>query len=101
MRNMKRRAGPVLDRPFYSPKDVARLAGVHPSTVISYIRSGRLYGLRLSERVYRIPVRAVAKLLEPERVRAPRLLERPLRRIDVAAFERELAKEHRKRPRRA
>lgn len=98
MRNLKKTPVVALDRAIYSPKEVARLAGVHPSTILNYIHSGRLYALRLSERTYRIPVKAVAKMLAPERVRQPRIVERPFARFDVAAFERRLAREHRRRP---
>lgn len=53
---------------FYSPAEVASMASVHPSTILNYIASGRLYAVRLSQRTYRIPVRAVIALLEPERL---------------------------------
>jgi excisionase family DNA binding protein len=62
-----------LDRPFYSPAEVAALAGVHPSTILNYIRAGKLYAVRLSERTVRIPARAVLKLLAPERVKPARV----------------------------
>ena len=57
-----------LTKPFYSPHEVAAMADVHPSTILNYIASGRLYADKLSERTYRIPVRAVIGLLEPERL---------------------------------
>ena len=57
-----------LTKSFYSPHEVAAMAGVHPSTILNYISSGRLYAVKLSERTYRIPVRAVIGLLEPERL---------------------------------
>jgi excisionase family DNA binding protein len=57
-----------LNKSFYSPHEVAAMASVHPSTILNYIATGRLYAVKLSERTYRIPVRAVAGLLEPERV---------------------------------
>ncbi len=66
-----------LDKPFYSPGEVASLAGVHSSTILNYIRAGRLYAVKLSERTYRIPVRAVQKLLDPDSVAAPSVIERP------------------------
>jgi excisionase family DNA binding protein len=53
---------------FYSPHEVAAMASVHPSTILNYIAAGRLYAVKLSERTYRIPVRAVIRLLEPERL---------------------------------
>ena len=62
---------------FYSPAEVAEMAGVHPSTVLNYISSGRLYAVRLSERTIRVPVRAVVGLLEPERLRPPVVVDEP------------------------
>jgi excisionase family DNA binding protein len=57
-----------LTKSFYSPHEVAAMASLHPSTILNYIATGRLYAVKLSERTYRIPVRAVMGLLEPERV---------------------------------
>ena len=57
-----------LTKSFYSPHEVAAMADVHPSTILNYIASGHLYAVKLSERTYRIPVRAVIGLLEPERL---------------------------------
>ena len=53
---------------FYSPHEVAEMASVHPSTILNYIASGRLYAIKLSARTFRIPVRSVIGLLEPERL---------------------------------
>lgn len=72
-----------LDQPFYSPTDVARLAGLHPSTILSYIHSGRLYAIKLSERTYRIPNKAVLKMLAPELATPPVHIERPHEKIDI------------------
>ena len=57
-----------LTKSFYSPHEVAAMADVHPSTILNYIASGHLYAVKLSERTYRIPMRAVIGLLEPERL---------------------------------
>jgi excisionase family DNA binding protein len=83
-----------IDRPFYSPSEVAEILRVHPSTILNYIHSGRLYAIQLSERTYRIPARAVLKLVSPEAVRPARSRERPDDRADVEAFDRELRREH-------
>jgi excisionase family DNA binding protein len=64
-----------LTKSFYSPHEVAQMAGVHPSTILNYIASRRLYAVKLSERTYRIPVRAVVGLLEPERLSRSSLVE--------------------------
>ncbi len=79
---------------FYSPREMAELAGVHPSTVMAWIHSGRLYAVKLSERTYRIPNRAVRKMLAPETVRPPRIIDRPDEIVDIEAWNRELMREH-------
>jgi excisionase family DNA binding protein len=66
-----------LTKAFYSPAEVARLADVHPSTILNYIRDGKLYAVRLSERTIRIPARSVQKLLAPEAAGRPDFVERP------------------------
>ncbi len=48
-----------ITKSFYSPHEVAEMASLHPSTILNYIASGRLYAVKLSERTYRIPARAV------------------------------------------
>lgn len=78
-----------LDRAFYAPKEVAELAGVHPTTILNYMRGGKLYPVKLSERTYRIPVRSVLKLLDPESVGPPTVIERPDERVDVSDADRE------------
>ena len=60
-----------LTKAFYSPHEVAELAGVHSSTILNYIASGRLYAVKLSDRTYRIPARAVLQLLAPDAVTPP------------------------------
>ena len=57
-----------LTKAFYSPHEVAEMASLHSSTILNYIASGRLYAVKLSERTYRIPARAIIGLLEPERL---------------------------------
>jgi excisionase family DNA binding protein len=66
-----------LTKSFYSPHEVAAMAGVHPSTILNYIAAGRLYAVKLSERTYRIPVRAVIGLLEPERIAPSSMIVEP------------------------
>lgn len=55
-----------VTKPFYSPHEVAEIAGLHPSTILNYIASGKLYAVKLSERTYRIPARSMLQLLAPE-----------------------------------
>jgi len=78
-----------LDKPFYSPAEVANLASLHSSTILNYIRDGKLYAVKLSERTYRIPLRSVLKLLDPESLAPPTVIERPDERVHVADADRE------------
>ncbi len=78
-----------LNQPFYSPAQVARLAGLHPSTILGYIHAGRLYAIKLSERTYRIPNKAVLKLLAPELATPPRIIERPYAKVHLSEADRE------------
>lgn len=71
-----------LTKSFYSPAEVAEMADLHRSTILNYIHSGRLYAVKISARTYRIPNRAVRKMLAPETVRPPQIIERPYERID-------------------
>jgi len=72
-----------LTKSFYTPAEVAELARVHRSTILNYIASGRLYAVKLSERTYRIPARAVLRLLEPERLTAPIVTEEPYAAVSL------------------
>ncbi|MBA3234471.1 MAG: excisionase family DNA-binding protein [Chloroflexi bacterium] len=53
----------MLPKAFYSPGEVADLASLSNSTILNYIHEGRLSAVRLSERTYRIPRKAVMRLL--------------------------------------
>jgi len=53
-------------KPYYSPKELAAILGVHRTTIDRYIRDGRLRAVKLSERAYRIPLGAVLRLLSPD-----------------------------------
>jgi excisionase family DNA binding protein len=55
--------GELLPKAFYSPAEVAALASVSSSTILNYVHDGRLAAVRLSERTYRIPRKAVIRLL--------------------------------------
>ncbi|MEX0710413.1 MAG: helix-turn-helix domain-containing protein [Chloroflexota bacterium] len=48
----------MVTKRFYSPQEVAVLLGVSPTTVMSRIHDGALPAVRVSERIYRIPVPA-------------------------------------------
>jgi excisionase family DNA binding protein len=65
-----------LNRSFYSPAEVAQLASVSSSTILNYIRAGKLSAVRLSERTYRIPRKSVVRLLELHEP-SPRIVREP------------------------
>lgn len=79
---------------FYSPHEVAEIGGLSTSTILNYIRSGKLYAVRLSERTYRIPLGAVIATFYPQQ-KAPAVIVRRgggQRAVDL--WLRELRKEH-------
>lgn len=45
---------------YYTPREVAMRLRVSPTTVMRAIHEDRLFAVRVSERVYRIPVGALA-----------------------------------------
>ena len=51
----------VQDKPFLSPNDIASELAVSTSTVLRLIHEQRLPAIRVSERIYRIPVAAFEK----------------------------------------
>jgi len=71
----------VLAKAFYSPGEVASIASVSSSTILNYIHEGRLPAVRLSERTYRIPRKAVIRLLGLE-APEPRRLDDPSGSVD-------------------
>ncbi len=76
-----------LTKAFYSPAEAASLADVHTSTILHYIRDGKLYAVRLSERTIRIPAKALQKLLAPEEAVPPKMVERPNTDVRAAVDE--------------
>lgn len=53
-------------RRFYSPGEVAQLLGVSPTTVMSRIHDGALPAVRVSDRVYRIPIAAFERFVSTQ-----------------------------------
>lgn len=84
---------------FYTPAEVAALLEVSTQTVLDWIHEDLLYGIRLSERIYRIPLGALLQRLGE----APRVTRQvhPYGLADEAADMRALAREHRRPARRA
>lgn len=71
-----------LTKAFYSPAEVAALASVSPSTILNYIKAGKLPAVRLSERLIRIPRKAVVRLLDLEEA-PPVVRDRPHAAVDL------------------
>lgn len=72
----------LLTKSFYAPSEVAKLASLSNSTILNYIHDGRLAAVKLSERTYRIPRKAVIRLLGLE-APAPVVTERPDATVDL------------------
>lgn len=71
----------LLPKAFYSPAEVAEMASLSSSTILNYIHDGKLAAVKLSERTYRIPRKAVIRLLGLE-APGPMVSENPSRTID-------------------
>jgi excisionase family DNA binding protein len=58
---------------YLTPREVATRLRVSPTTVMRAIHEERLFAVRVSERVYRIPVGALARFErgEPEHIAVP------------------------------
>ena len=56
----------VAARRFYTPQEVARLLGVSATTVMTRIHDGALPAVRVSDRIYRIPVAAFERFVSVE-----------------------------------
>ncbi|MBA3740271.1 MAG: helix-turn-helix domain-containing protein [Chloroflexi bacterium] len=76
-------------KPFYSPGEIAEIAGLHPSTILNYIKAGKLYAVKLSERTYRIPAQAAWLLLDPNSVPEPEVVMREGADADIPDPDRE------------
>jgi excisionase family DNA binding protein len=55
-----------LTKRFYAPQEVARLLGVSTTTVMTRIHDGALPAVRVSDRIYRIPVAAFERFVSTE-----------------------------------
>jgi excisionase family DNA binding protein len=68
-----------VSKRFYTPQEVASLLGVSPTTVMSRIHEGALPAVRVSERIYRIPVPAFERFVSTGSVPS---IEVEFRRVD-------------------
>ena len=50
-----------MERRYCTPREVAELLRVSPTTVMKLIHEGRLYAVHVSDRIYRVPVGAVSR----------------------------------------
>lgn len=94
-KDVRRTAIDFERKPFYSPSEVAVILGVSAQTVRDWIHDDRLFAVRLSERLYRIPLGALLQRLgHPARIRHEDRAGRTTRDREDA---RRLAAEHRPR----
>jgi excisionase family DNA binding protein len=56
----------AMGKRFYTPQEVATLLGVSATTVMSRIHGGALPAVRVSQRIYRIPVPAFERFVSTE-----------------------------------
>lgn len=78
-----------LRKAFYTPAEVAALADLSPSTILNYIHAGRVKAVQLSERTYRIPRKAVIRLLEPESLHPVESRTEPDAEVDLSEADRD------------
>lgn len=52
-----------LTKALYSPKEVADMLELSTDTILDYIHEGKLFAIQLSPSTFKIPQRAVARLL--------------------------------------
>lgn len=80
---------------FYAPAEIAKLLGISTQTVLDRIHDGSLYGVRISPRIYRVPLGGLMQFLgEP-----PRIKRRVWRGKDADRFWARLEKEEQRRSR--
>lgn len=88
-------------KPFYTPTEFARIASMSNDRVMDLIHSGKLPAVRISQRIYRIPLAAMMSALYPERARKPKFTqsrdpESAWRRFDREAAAERLPRRYRK-----
>jgi len=88
------RAAGFARKAFYAPADVAELLGVSKQTVLNRIHDGQLAAVRVSPRVYRVPLGGLLRFLQPGAPSRVRWVIEPNAKVSVAEFDRELAREH-------
>lgn len=50
-----------MERRYHTPREVSDLLRVSPTTVMKLIHERRLYAVRVSDRIYRVPVGALRR----------------------------------------
>ena len=55
-----------MPKRFYTPREVSVILGVSPTTVMDRIHAGALPAVRVSERIYRIPVPALERFVSTD-----------------------------------
>lgn len=95
------RTDALARKPFYTPTEFARIASMSNDRVMDLIHACKLPAVRISERIYRIPLAAVMSTLYPEQARRPRFMksrdpEAAWRRFDREATAERLPRRYRK-----
>jgi len=88
------RQAPFVRKAFYSPDEIARLLGVSKQTILNRIRDGQLIAVRVSPRVYRVPLGGLMRFLRPDAPSRTRWIVEPEAKIELDEFDREMSQEH-------
>lgn len=83
-----------MRKPFYAPAEIAGLLGVSKQTVLNRIHDGQLSAVRVSPRVYRVPLGGLMRFLRADAPSRVRWVIEPNAKVNLDAFDRELAREH-------
>lgn len=95
MLQKKRSTAPMFVRKaFYAPDEVASLLGVSKQTILNRIHDGQLDVVRVSPRVFRIPLGGLMRFLRPDAPLRVRWVVEPDVDVDLDAFDREMTREH-------
>lgn len=72
----------MVARRFYTPREIAGLLGVSPTTVMKLIHEDRLAAVRVSERIYRIPITAFERFMSGATSRTIEVKHRRVGRVE-------------------
>ena len=66
------------DAAMLTPQEVSQILGVHQKTVHQWLRSGKLGGIKISYRAWRIPKASLAQFLEKNKNQSEEVSAKPI-----------------------